>query len=565
MKTSFGAAIVLAGLAARATATSSQCHVLPGDTNWPNASAWALLNATVGGRLVATLPIGHVCHDPTYDAAACAALQQSWTQPLTHIASSSSIMQAFFANQSCDPFTPQSTPCHLGNYVDYAVNVSCAADVQAALLFARAANIRIVVRNTGHDYFGRSTGAGALAIWTHNLNSIEFIPRSDAYFKGLAMKMGAGVMGYQAAQAADAAGVVAVTGECPTVGLAGFTMGGGHSALSTSFGMGADQVLAYEVVTSDMKLVTATPTKNSDLYWALSGGGPGTYGIVVSMTVKTYPAAKIGGAGLQLAAAYTTPDKFNQAIATLHAMLPNMTDLGADVIYLATNQFLQLHPVTVYNSTGDYVQNNVLAPFTTKLNELSIPFQATYTTLSYLDHYNTYMGPLPNGNLAVESYQFGSRLIPRSVLVNNNDALQAVLQNLTSQGVILAGSSANYRAPAAAAANAVLPQWRNTTVQLQLITPWSENPADWPTMLAAQKRMTNEFVPQIEAVTPGSGNYVNEADFNMPNWKDAFFGINYQRLLSIKNKWDPASVFYIFKGVGSEAWTVGPDGRMCRT
>lgn len=61
-------------------------------------------------------------------------------------------MQAFFANQSCDPFTPQSTPCHLGNYVDYAVNVSCAADVQAALLFARAANIRIVVRNTGHEY-----------------------------------------------------------------------------------------------------------------------------------------------------------------------------------------------------------------------------------------------------------------------------------------------------------------------------------------------------------------------------------------------------------------------------
>lgn len=61
-------------------------------------------------------------------------------------------MQPFFANQSCDPFMPQSTPCQLGNYVSYAVNVSCAMDVQAALSFAKKANIRVVVRNTGHEY-----------------------------------------------------------------------------------------------------------------------------------------------------------------------------------------------------------------------------------------------------------------------------------------------------------------------------------------------------------------------------------------------------------------------------
>lgn len=397
------------------------------------------------------------------------------------------------------------------------------------------------------------------------MNDIKFIPWSDAHFQGTAMKIGAGVVGYQAAQAADAAGVVAVTGECPTVGLAGFTMGAGHSALSTSFGMGADQVLAYEVVTSDLRIVTASPTQNSDLYWALSGGGPGTYGVVSIMTVKTYPGAKVGGAALQLAAAYTTQDKFNQAIAAFHAMLPNMTDLNADVIYLATNQFLDIHPVTVYNSTGDYVQQTVLAPFIEKLNELGIPFQAQYTTLSYLDHYSTYMGPLPNGNLAVESYQFGSRLIPRSVLLENNDALQAVLQNITSQGAILAGSSANYRAPSGAANNAVLPQWRNTTIQLQFIMPWSEDPAKWQAMLAEQQLITENLMPQIKAVTPGSGNYVNEADFNQPDWKEAFFGVNYPRLLRIKNKWDPDSIFYILKGVGSDAWTIGSDGRMCRS
>jgi hypothetical protein len=174
------------------------------------------------------------------------------------------------------------------------------------------------------------------------------------------------------------------------------------------------------------------------------------------------------------------------------------------------------------------------------------------------------MGPLPDGNFAVESYQFGSRLIPRSVLVDNNDALQAVLRNLTSHGVILAASAADYSAPQGAVANAVLPQWRNATMQLQLITRWDSSPDAWPAMLADQERMTREFVPQIEAVTPGSGTYVNEADFNQPNWKEAFFGVNYDALLRIKKKWDANSLFYALKGVGSDAWTVGQDGRMCR-
>lgn len=377
------------------------------------------------------------------------------------------------------------------------------------------------------------------------------------------MKIGAGVVGYQVAQAADAAGVVAVTGECPTVGLAGFTMGGGHSALSTSLGMGADQVLEYEVVTSNGQLVTASPTRNSDLYWALSGGGPGTYGVVVSMTVKTYPAFKIGGATLQFAAAYTTQDKFNQALSAFHSLLPNMTALGADVIYTATNAVFSINPVTAYNSTGAYVNTTILAPFTTLLTSLGIPFKAQYTTLSYLDHYNTYMGPLPNGNMAVEAYQFGSRLIPRSVLLNNNDALQTVLQNLTAHGVILAGSAADYRAPAGAAANAVLPAWRDATIQLQLITRWNSS-APWADMLADQKRMTDEFVPAVEAVTPGSGWYVNEADFRLEGWKEGFFGVNWDRLSKVKEKWDPRGDFYVYKGVGSQEWSVADDGRMCK-
>jgi hypothetical protein len=77
--------------------------------------------------------------------------------------------------------------------------------------------------------------------------------------------------------------------------------------------------------------------------------------------------------------------------------------------------------------------------------------------------------------------------------------------------------------------------------------------------------MTYEFVPQLEAVTPGSGAYINEADFRQPNWQHDFFGANYENLLEIKNKWDPYHLFYATKAVGSEFWTVAEDGRMCKT
>ncbi|CRK16460.1 hypothetical protein BN1723_010990, partial [Verticillium longisporum] len=83
-------------------------------------------------------------------------------------------------------------------------------------------------------------------------------------------------------------------------------------------------------------------------------------------------------------------------------------------------------------------------------------------------------------------------------------------------------------------------------------------------MLEAQRRMTEQFMPQIEAVTPGSGSYMNEADFRQPNWQKTFFGDNYAELLNIKNKWDPEGRLYVLKGVGSESWSVDADGRMCR-
>ena len=76
--------------------------------------------------------------------------------------SSSSVMAPLFANQSCDPWTPTSRPCLLGNYVDYTVNVSTPGDIIEAMKFAPKKNIRFVPRNIGHEYVTLASYSGKL-------------------------------------------------------------------------------------------------------------------------------------------------------------------------------------------------------------------------------------------------------------------------------------------------------------------------------------------------------------------------------------------------------------------
>ncbi|PWY71002.1 FAD-binding domain-containing protein [Aspergillus heteromorphus CBS 117.55] len=565
MKASTVAASV-AALATRALASSSSssCHCMPGDSCWPSTSSWDSLNTTVGGRLVATVPIGTPCHDPNYNGDECTTLQDNWYYPQTHFVSSSSVMQSYFANQSCDPFTAESRACELGNYVSYAVNVSSAADVAATVKFAKSNNLRLVIRNTGHDYLGRSTGAGALSVWTHSLNSVAYEDYSDSTYSGPAYKLGSGVMGYQVLDALEGSGHVLVGGECPTVGLAGgYTQGGGHSALSTMFGLGADQTLSFEVVTAAGDIITASRTNNTDLYWALSGGGAGNYAVVTSLTAKAHADAIVSGAGLEITTANITTDLFFEAVERFHTYLPAMIDAGTTVIYEMTDYAFLINPLTAYNQTSAQVEA-VLAPFLSALTELEVPYTVAYTQFdSYYDFYENYMGPLPYGNLDVGTYNYGGRLLPRSTIEANTTNLVAALRNITEQGVIAVGVGLNVTS-ANDTDNAVFAPWRSAAVTMQIGSPWNET-APWADMVAAQLKITHELVPQLEAVTPGGGAYENEANFRQLNWQEAFFGENYDKLCQIKEKWDPDHVFYVTKGVGSEYWDVADNGRMCQS
>lgn len=135
-------------------ASNSSCRWIPGDETWPSSADWQALNATLGGRLIATIPQASVCHTTPYtdyDEAACSALLQEWGVAQTFELKPAEFMNPYYQNQSCDPFTEKSRPCDIGNYASYSIDVTSAEDVVAGLQFAKDKNIRLVVKNTGHE------------------------------------------------------------------------------------------------------------------------------------------------------------------------------------------------------------------------------------------------------------------------------------------------------------------------------------------------------------------------------------------------------------------------------
>lgn len=132
-----------------------------------------------------------------------------------------------------------------------------------------------LTRNTGHDFLGRSAGAGALNIWVHNLKDSVYLPSAQiGDYHGRAMRMGAGMESWEIFRLMEKLNITLVAPGGSTVGAyGGFMQGGGHSALSSYYGLMTDQVLSMEVVTADGRFVHASPDENDDLFWAIRGGG----------------------------------------------------------------------------------------------------------------------------------------------------------------------------------------------------------------------------------------------------------------------------------------------------
>ncbi|KAJ4416151.1 hypothetical protein N0V82_006911 [Gnomoniopsis sp. IMI 355080] len=467
-------------------------------------------------------------------------------------------MAPIFANMSCDPFTGIDGQCIVGSYVPYAVNASSAADYAHTLAFAAESNIRLVIRNTGHDYMGKSTGAGALALWTHHLKDISILNYTSQSYTGPAMKMGAGVQASEAQAAANAQGYVVVHGDCPTVGLAGgYTQGGGTSPLSSLFGLAVDQVLEWEAVTPSGELLVATPDQNPDLYWALTGGGGGTYAVVLSMTVKVHPNMITAGATLSFT--HNDTEVYWGIVQTFLMNLPALLDAGG-------TSYWEVLPGNIFGAPQTFLPNgtaeeleSLLQPTLTALNESGISYEFSSVDYpTFQDAFNTL-----NPDMTIQELNVGGRLIPRSLVATDEASanLTSAIEYIINNNGLLAGVSLNVDR-STTSSNSANPYWRETLFLAFFGIEYDQY--DLSTNVAAQRNITNILTPALEAITPNGAAYLNEADYNQPNWQDVFYGSNYERLLSIKHELDPSSVLWGKTAVGSEGWEIMSDGRLCK-
>jgi FAD/FMN-containing dehydrogenase len=482
-------------------------------------------------------------------------------------------MSPYWLNNSCSPFTPQNASCVLGNIASYAINVSSAEDVVAGIRFAKQKNIRLSIKNTGHDFLGRSAGQGSLALWTHNLKSISFRNYSSPHYTGPAITLGAGVQAYEAYAAAADHGLRVTGGFCPTVGIVGgYVQGAGHGPLEGKYGLAADNTLEFEVITGEGKHLVASPTQNSDLFWALNGGGGGTYAVVLSQTTRAHPDGIVAGASLTFN--NTDNDAFWTAVEAWHKLLLDLDNVpGANTFWGVNNETFTLYSAILPDANASAIAA-LLDPLVARLAELHLPHTyETNDTPNFYQHVARYTPGLPFGEYVTNSV-LGGRLIPRSLVQNNLPSLIATFRNITS-GTGMTGPAAGHsfringiasnvshaRVSNQPGANSVHPGWRDSLYWLNMDVYFDPTRLDVIRALQAQMNV-NEGL--FKALTPGGGAYINEATFDNPAWKTDYFGDNYDRLLAVKDKYDPHSVFYGPASVGSDRWIVASDGRLCR-
>ncbi|KAM7187069.1 6-hydroxy-D-nicotine oxidase [Naviculisporaceae sp. PSN 640] len=580
------------------------CRVFPGDSSWPSESAWRDFSKLLGPKnaLIETIPLAAPCYRDSdgLGPERCAAIQENWVDPYLHEADPTSVFFPIYQGRTCMPTSSSENGnnCTLGAFPVYVVNVSSVAQIQLAVNFARNADLRLVIKNTGHDYLGKSTGAGALSIWTHNLKDMTFYENLTVPgYSGPALKIGAGVTVREMYAKAHEHGVSALGGICESVGYAGgYIAGGGHTPLSGLYGMGADQVMALEVVTADGRFITVSPAHHPDLFWALRGGGGSTFGVVTSVITRVHPKLPIVTSQFSLSTSPNiTADIFWEALRSYFSLFIPFTDAGT---YSWWTLFVTTNPTTSakqFTFTMDpfFAPNHTLASFNAlvkpwfdRLTELGIPFQPkTRAWDAFYPAYNATWGSDPTLSAAGGvGYVPGNWILPRE---NWEDpakfeaTFETIRNHSDRDGRLLFGY---HQAPRnrANVDNAVNPAWREAISFLILSSGLPPNATENPTVhdvKFATDDLINNVLPPFRKIAPEGpegkgGSYGNEANPDQPNWQGAFYGggETYKRLLKIKDNYDPLGLFYAVTGVGSERWEVRDgeqgaqtqNGRLCR-
>ncbi|KAL4899838.1 hypothetical protein BDW74DRAFT_171240 [Aspergillus multicolor] len=560
------------------SALPPRCRCTPASTCWSSLD-WLSLNATVAGKLIRNTPPAASCYPgPEYNKDDCAHVAEQWSN--TTFQAEQPIGYCYPIDNNCPVVNltgPRKSGCVLGPSPVYTVNATEPEELVAGISFARKNNVRLVIRNTGHDLLGKSAGYGSLQIWMRYLRKgIEYQPKfkpskscESSDWTGAAFTVAGGYVWDEVYKEAFARNLIVVGGGDPTVSvIGGYIQGGGHSPATHDFGLASDQVLEATVILANGSIVVANPCTHHDLFSALRGGGGGTYGVVISITIKAFPSSPVVAHSLTIVPESTDdPDTLLDAIADIYASYPALSDAG----FSGYGSWSLNNPLTTYgNSTSGYqhafaVLDKTLAraksdfqPLLDKLqsyDSINISLQ-WFEFPSYAAYYRTMSGV--HQETGVPESALASRMFDKASLTSDLQHLRDMIDTLagspperTTNQILLVGGGKVLDDPGYSGTN---PAWRKTYLVHIVARGWLEQLG--PVFAEAVKvDITYNKYNAMRALTPSMGGYLNEADRNNPWWREDLYGAeNYERLLRVKNKYDPEGIFYCPQCVGSSTW-----------
>jgi FAD/FMN-containing dehydrogenase len=586
-----GLAIPFSALLSRASSGNSaprarRSRVRPGEPGWPSPDKWRALGERVGGSLIAAHGLFDSCRSEP-EGAECLDARNHIRNPYW-IGDQPGGTQV---SGWLDAWQPRPSA--------YTIKARNAADIAAGVNFAHENNLRLVVKGGAHSYLGTSNAPDSLLIWTRAMNSI--VHHDKFVGKGCegrvepvpAVSAGAGAVWMDLYNAVTTqAGRYVQGGGCTTVGVAGHIQSGGFGSFSNGFGTASAALLEAEVVTADGRVRVVNPRNDPELFWALKGGGGGTFGVITRVTVRTFELPKLFGAAWGKVAAHSD-DAYRRLIArTLEFYRDKLFNphWGEQIKFNPGNT-LDLSMVC-QGLENDQV-NETWQPFFSELKssaDLTVVTPLGCATVAAQRWWRV-DGPsmnrdtregAPEGRSWWKGDQdqvgsfihgFDSLWLPASLLQGEPrrvlaEALFAASRHKEVQLHFNKGLGGAPEAARAAALETAMNPGSVDAFALAIIAdgepPRYPGFPGLPSVMAVPKSVAEArsdardielAAAELRRVAPEAGSYVSESNYFNRSWQTAYFGDHYSRLRKVKATYDPSGLFFVHNGVGSEDWS----------
>ncbi|MEU3982923.1 FAD-binding oxidoreductase [Streptomyces sp. NPDC026672] len=419
-------------------------------------------------------------------------------------------------------------------------------DVRTALTYAQHHGTRVAIRNGGHSYAGWSSGDGRLVVDVSRLNRIRV--------GGGRAVIGAGAKLIDVYRALAAQGVTIPAGSCPTVGVSGLVLGGGHGVVSRAYGLTCDSLTRATLVTADGKRLTADATTHADLFWALRGAGNGNFGVVTELEFRTHPAPQLvtgyltwpwsGAAALLRAWQEWGPDQDDEIWSALH--LENKPGgrptVSLFVVSLGTYGELQNAVDRLADRAGASATSVSLRR---RGYEEAMEVYAgcsSFATDARCHLPGSTPGRSPQGALGRETYAAHSDFFDRSLSAAGIQTLlrrtEAVRGGPGSIALTALGGAVNRVSPTATAF-----VHRRSRMLAQYIASW-----DAGTSGTAARSWLDSAHEAMRPYASGAA-YQNYTDPALKDWRGAYYGDAAARLGRVKKQYDPKGFFSYPQGL----------------